>query len=195
MAQSPSTGGISFLSDSQNSVSVTESGSETQNDDGSPSMVSANPDWQRSVSASFSQLSLHFQAAAQAVASVPPSSDQTILALMERLDSIEDGQRRLAQELASLKEEFAALHNQAATLAENLPQPSQSSQPPAVNGISDLEAAIKTQAEALKLECVSVGFRDNDFLIYFNNLVKSACQHVFTMLLLPNRLRPSECHH
>jgi len=110
-------------------------------------MVSANPEWQRSVSASFSQLSLQFQAAAQAVSSIPPTSDQTLMSFMHRLDAIEEGQRNLASQFSYLKEEFASLRSQVSIQPAPVPQA-----PPAANGTADWEAALKAQAEEMKLE-------------------------------------------
>jgi len=110
--------------------------------DASPSFVSPNPDWQHNISTSFSQLALQFQAAAQALAAMPPSSEQLIGLLLERLESIEERQRKLAQDIETLK---ASL---------NQPVVVQAPQPPAANGdsTSHLEEALKAQLEAFKLE-------------------------------------------
>lgn len=121
-----------------------ESESSTQQGDASPSMVSPNPDWQHTISTSFSQLALQFQAAAQALAAMPPSSEQLIALVLERLESIEERQRKLARDIETLR----------ASLKE--PVVVQASQAPAANGDGDsashLEEALKAQLEAFKLE-------------------------------------------
>ncbi|KIJ34979.1 hypothetical protein M422DRAFT_51728 [Sphaerobolus stellatus SS14] len=119
--------------------------SYTQRDEegGSPTLLSPSTgNWQQTVSNTFSQLSMQFQAAAQAVASVPVANDQAIASLLDRLSAIEDGQRRLAQELAGLKEDFMVSKQVA-------PPP-----PQEANGaeITALQASLKELTDAAKLE-------------------------------------------
>jgi hypothetical protein len=102
--------------------------------------------WQQNVSASFSQLSLQFQAASQAVATVPQASDQALSGLNDRLDSIENGQRRLAHEIELLKEQFALVQQR-----EPGTDPIVVPTPQANESTVKLEAALKEQLETFKL--------------------------------------------
>jgi len=130
------TNGTPFSSETRfSSVEPSTCDSSTQNDDHSPSLSS--PAWQNRVSASFSQLSKQFQAASQAVSTIPPSSDHAMVALMERLENIEEGQRTLALEIKTLKEQFLIK-----------PEPS-----------TDLETSLKEQIELFKLDRDRLPFR------------------------------------
>ncbi|KAF8519343.1 hypothetical protein BU17DRAFT_90017 [Hysterangium stoloniferum] len=143
--QSTATNGTTslMLESRYSSVGPSTAGSSTQSEEREfPS--STTDTWRGNVSASFSQLSLQFQAASQAVATIPQASDHTLSALNDRLDSIEDGQRRLAREIEQLKQEFAAL-------SQREVEPTTPTIPQANGSGSDLEAALKEQLDAFKL--------------------------------------------
>jgi len=142
--QSPATNGTTslLLESRYSSIRPSTAGSSTQNDE-REFQPSTTDNWQQNVSASFSQLSLQFQTASQAIVTIPQTSDHALSALNERLNSIEDGQRRLAHEIELLKQKFAALPQ----CEHNEP----TSTPQTNGGGIDLEAALKEQLEAFKL--------------------------------------------
>ncbi|KAF8591754.1 hypothetical protein K439DRAFT_1325957 [Ramaria rubella] len=132
------TNGVSLLSESRFSSGATSTySSSTQGDDHSPTQ---SPTWQQNVSASFMQLSKQFQAAAQAVSTVPPTSDHALSALLDRLENIEEGQRRLGEEIQSLKDQFEVTRERESAATVVAPE------------ASDLEVSIKEQVELFKLE-------------------------------------------
>ena len=140
--------GVSALESRFSSAAPSVYGSSTQNDDRDPPQTPGtsssqinNTTWQQNVSTSFAQLSRQFQAASQAVATIPLTSDHVTAALMDRLDAIEQGQRRLGQEIESLTEQFQAHREREASVPDNT---------------TNLEAALKEQTELYKLECVAV---------------------------------------
>ena len=96
----------------------------------------SHPAWLHHLGDSFQQLSRQFQAASQAVSTVPPSSDHATAALVERLEGIEERQRRLEAELMALKDELSI-------------KPVQSA-----NSDTDIVAMLKDLADKFKLEYV-----------------------------------------
>ena len=141
--------GVAVLESHFSSAEPSIYGSSTQNDDrdqpqtpgASWQVNGGSATWQHNVSTSFAQLSRQFQAASQAVSAMPPSSERLTASLLERLDTIEEGQKRLGGEIQSLQEQFI-------TLRESREPPH-----PAANGsTTTLEASLKDQVELFKLE-------------------------------------------
>jgi hypothetical protein len=136
--------GVAVLESRFSSAEPSIYGSSTQNEDrdqpqtpGTSWQSNDITAWQHHVSTSFAQLSKQFQAASHAVSTIPQASDNVMVSLLERLDTIEEGQRRLGGEIQSLKEQFVA-HRE--------------SEPPAAHDTSALEASLKAQIDAYKLE-------------------------------------------
>lgn len=147
----PTTNGVSAVLESRFSLGdPSTSSSSTRNDDrdyhpphtaGMSWQQADNSNittWQQNVSSSFAQLSQQFQAASQAVSTIPPTQDHVVMtSFLERLDAIEEGQRKLGQEIQLLTEQFTSHRD---------------SDRPAANDATGLEASLKEQIELYKLE-------------------------------------------
>lgn len=163
MRMSQTNGITSLLEESRYSsadTSVTAE-SSTQNDEhpSSPALMNGSGSWQNSISASFAQLAVQFQAASHNIAAihVQPASESSdsgpaLLAITERLDAIEEEQQRLADAINELRKQFE-IANKKSNINELEPASPivQASNGPTT---ADLEALFKAQQEAFKLEYV-----------------------------------------
>ncbi|KAF8485402.1 hypothetical protein JB92DRAFT_3028213 [Gautieria morchelliformis] len=127
--------GVTVLESRFSSAEPSIYGSSTQNDDrdqpqtpGASWQANDITTWQHNVSTSFAQLSKQFQAASHAVSTIPHASDNVMASLLEQA---------ARGEIQSLKEQFAA-HRE--------------SEPPAAHDTTALEASLKAQIEAYKLD-------------------------------------------
>ncbi|GJJ09264.1 hypothetical protein Clacol_003486 [Clathrus columnatus] len=157
-----STNGITSLLDesrfySSADTSVTAD-SSTQNDDNASSpglMNGSGSTWQNNVSASFAQLAVQFQAASQNIAAIQttPTSEPLLLAFTERLEAIEEQQQRLAGAIEVLREQFESINSNKNAPASTVNDVEPASPiVPSGPTISDLEALLKAQQEAFKLD-------------------------------------------
>lgn len=169
MRMSTANGTISLLDESRFYTNSTNESitaeSSTQNDEhasGPDALAnSGSPSWQNAISASFAQLAVQFQAASHNIAtaippppptassqySTPEQNGPALLALTERLEAIEEEQRRLADAINALRNQFLSMNQMKTTDG-----PESIAPVPSGPSTADLEAIIKTQQEAFKLE-------------------------------------------